>query len=166
MKKSLLIILLAGILLVTGCGSGEQTQNNTPKEGFVFEYNGVEIPLHANVEPILEELGEPMDYFEAESCAFQGLDKTYYFGGFELTTYPKDSNTDCVSVIYFNDDSVSTKEGIHIGSSEADVIEAYGEDYTGGEGSFTYTRDEGTIMFIIEDGVVASITYQAVVEGA
>jgi hypothetical protein len=166
MKKSLLIILLAGILLVTGCGSGEQTQNNTPKEGFVFEYNGVEIPLHANVEPILEELGEPMDYFEAESCAFQGLDKTYYFGGFELTTYPKDSNTDCVSVIYFNDDSVSTKEGIHIGSSEADIIEAYGEDYTGGEGSFTYTRDEGTIMFIIEDGVVASITYQAVVEGA
>ncbi|NLB41944.1 MAG: hypothetical protein GX815_06725 [Clostridiales bacterium] len=166
MKKSLLILLLTSILLVVGCGSGEQAQGNTPKEGFVFDYNGVEIPLHADVEPILEDLGEPMDYFEAESCAFQGLDKIYYYGGFQLTTYPKDSNTDCVSIIDFNDDSVSTKEGIHIGSSEADLLEAYADDYAGGQGSYTYTQDEDSIMFIVEDGSVASITYQAVVEGA
>ncbi|MDD4680124.1 MAG: hypothetical protein PHP79_04430 [Clostridia bacterium] len=165
MKKSILVILLASILLAAGCGPGGQAQGDTQKESFVFEYNGVEINLHADAATIIEELGEPMDYFEAESCAFQGLDKTYFYGGFELTTYPKDSDTDCVSVIYFNDDSVSTREGIYIGSPEADVVEAYGDDYTGGGGSYTYTQDEGSIMFVIEDGAVASITYQAIVEG-
>lgn len=165
MKKNILIILLAAILLMVGCGGNDgPSRKETPEEGFIFEYNGVEIPLHAKAAPIIEDLGEAKDYFEAESCAFQGLDKTYYYSGFELTTYPKDKDTDCISVIYFNDDSVSTKEGIYIGSSEADVVEAYGNEYEGGEGSYSYTRGDNSLMFIIEDGIVTSITYQAIVE--
>ena len=168
MKKSILVLLLITALVLAGCGTGEKVEGNdkTPaKNGFVFAYNGVEIPLHANVAPIVEDLGEPMDYFEAESCAFQGLDKTYFYSGFDLTTYPQGDKNDRVSVIDFKDDSISTKEGIYIGSPEADVVEAYGDDYEGGEGSYVYTEGDTSITFLITDGAVSTITYQALVDG-
>ncbi|NLA85406.1 MAG: hypothetical protein GX854_13060 [Clostridiales bacterium] len=165
--KRVLILLIIAVMLLVGCGGdGKQTQsNNADSQNFAFEYNGVEITINTDVAPIIEKLGEPIDYFEAESCAFKGLDKTYYYSGFLLTTYPKDEKTDYVSVIYFNDDSVSTKEGIYIGSSEEDVVKAYGENYTGGEGFYTYRSGDSTLTFLIEDGEVVSITYQALVDG-
>jgi hypothetical protein len=133
--------------------------------GYVFEYNGVTIQMNTDVKPVLEALGEPQQYFEAESCAFKGLDKTWYYSGFELTTYPKDDKTDYISSVYFSDDSVSTPEGIYIGSTVEDMIAAYGENYKGGNNSYTYEKGESSIIFIAEEGEVTAITYLALVEG-
>ena len=55
-------------------------------ESYVFNYNGVAIPMNANAADILAQLGEPKSYTEEASCAFEGLDKTYYFGSFYLQT--------------------------------------------------------------------------------
>jgi hypothetical protein len=161
-KKILIGIIV--VLLLAGCSGGEQVQSKPQDQGYVFNYNGIPIVVNTDVEPVLKELGEPLDYFEAESCAFQGLDKTYYYSGFELTTYPKD-NTDYISSVYFMDDSVSTAEGIYIGSSVDDVLEAYGEDYTGGENAYIYTKGDSSLIIITENDEVISITYQALVEG-
>ena len=54
-------------------------------------------------------LGEPMHYFEAPSCAFEGMDKIYSYSGFEFTTYTKD-NVDYIASIVFLDDTVTTRE--------------------------------------------------------
>ena len=41
--------------------------------------------MNTDVAPVIEALGEPLHYFESESCAFKGLNK-YTYGGFEIST--------------------------------------------------------------------------------
>lgn len=143
-----------------GTGTGE--------EGIIkdypFVYGGVTIHMNTDAAPVLIALGEPLEYFEAESCAFKGLDKTYFYSGIELTTYPKDADTDYISSVNFKDDSVSTPEGIYIGSSLSDMLTAYGEDNTVSGNSYTYTLGNSSMVFVVEDDEVAAITYLAVVE--
>ena len=189
--KKISILLIVLMLLMTGCGGKEETpedtgnadgtnKNATVNEetssdqqdkseesqvaGFEFEYNGVTIPLNVDVAPILEELGESMDYFEAPSCAFQGLDKIYYYSGFELSTYPLDKK-DFISSINLLDDTVTTKEGIYLGATLDDVISTYGEEYSEENGFYTYTLGETQLTFVVGNDVVTAITYLALVEG-
>lgn len=120
--------------------------------------DGVTVAIDADMADVLAALGEEQSYFEAESCAFEGLDKTYTYPGFVITTRP-DGEKDYVNSVRLTDDSVSTQEGVYIGSSEADVKTAYGEDGGTAEGSLSYTSGGVTISFILEDGVVTSIEY-------
>ena len=46
--------------------------------------------MGADASKVVDELGEADDYFESESCAFEGLDKVYTYPGFKLNTYPVD----------------------------------------------------------------------------
>ncbi len=108
---------------------------------------------------VLEDLGKEQSYFEAPSCAFEGLDKTYTYSGFVITTRP-DGEEDYVSSIRLTDDSVTTPEGIYVGSSEADVVAAYGEG-TRDEAELRYTRDSTALSFILEGDKVVSIEYLA-----
>lgn len=165
--KQLLIFVMTALLLfnMTACDSGKigmtgipadsQLQNN---EEFVFRYNGTEIRMHAPAAPIIEVLGEPKSYTEQTSCAFDGLDKTYYYGSFYLDTYPADGE-DFVYGWWFADDSVSTEEGIRIGDSQTEVEAAYGTESFNGSNTYTITKGGGTLTVILEDGTVASIQY-------
>ena len=185
MIKIFLFILLS--ILLIGCGPKEdpdvkddkenisqvEDSNNdnnktdeTEKEasGYFFEYNGTSIYMNTDVVPVIEALGEARDYFEAESCAFKGLDKVYSYPGIEISTYPMDGK-DYISSLDLADDTVSTPEGIYLGSTVDDVIAAYGEDYQESLGSYTYTKDDSKLQFITMDGEVIGITYFAIVEG-
>jgi len=184
MRKIFLFILVA--MLFTGCGAKEEPidnkdnsdntvedkneaeskQEDTTKEpsGFFFENNGVSIYMNTDVAPVVDALGESLEYFESESCAFKGLDKFYTYPGFEITTYPLDGK-DYVSVVYLMDDTVSTPEGIYLGSAVEDMIAAYGDNYEESSGSYTYTKDESKLQFIAKDDAIISITYLADVEG-
>lgn len=142
---------------------GNANDKSNEVAGYAFEYNNIVIPMHAEAAPIVEALGEPMEYFEAPSCAFQGLDKTYYYNGFEIVTYPMDG-VDYISNVTLMDDSVATKENIYIGSSIDDVIAAYGDDYEKQEGFYTYTLEDTYIQFITEDDVVTNIAYFAITD--
>ena len=42
-----------------------------PSSGYSFVYRGIEIFINTPVAPILAELGDPIHFFEAPSCAFQ-----------------------------------------------------------------------------------------------
>lgn len=183
MRKLLLFILIS--IMLVGCGSKENAadtkdNNNQPVQeetktdenqdkqkepsGYAFEYNGVKIYMNTDVEPVIEALGEPINYFEAESCAFKGLDKFYTYAGFEITTYPLDGK-DYISSVNLMDDTVSTPEGIYLGSTVEDMIAAYGEDYTESSGSYTYVKDDSKLQFIVMNDEIISITYLAIVEG-
>ncbi len=141
----------------TGGGDAPQT------EGFTFTYNGTEIAMHAPAAPILEALGEPLNYTEQASCAFEGLDKTYYFGSFYLETYPM-GDEDYVYGFWFADDSVTTQEGIYIGAAQADVEKAYGADSFNGSNAYIVTKGDTMLTVILENGVVSSIQYAIVLE--
>jgi len=189
MKKLIaLIILIPAVLLFAACAKDKDTlpesgqtqntvkedvttedktdgvENTQAEEGFSFKINDVVIPMNVDVAPILEALGEADSYFEAASCAFQGLDKIYTYSGFEIYTYPN-GEKDYISSVYLKDDSVQTDKGIYIGSSFDDVKKAYGEDYIEKAGEYVYTSGQTRLSFLIEDGYVAAITYSAIIEG-
>ena len=128
--KRLFGMVLFCALLLCGCGStsseNETTSQNADNANvFSYTINGVEIVPGEDFAGALSELGEPVDFNEAASCYFDGMDKQYFYDGFEIKTYPvgdKDYIQDiCVSV-----DTYSTPEGITIGSSldeELDMTE-------------------------------------------
>lgn len=144
----------------------EEDQDDIQKEpsGYSFEYKDLNIFMNMDVAPVINNLGEALEYFEAESCAFKGLDKTYTYPGFEITTYPL-NGSDNISSIYIMDDSVSTPEGIYLGASVDEMIAAYGEGYTESSGAYTYTKDDSKLQFITKDDEIIAITYLADVEG-
>lgn len=141
----------------------ETTAAAVVHSGFTFVVNEIEIGMNEPTAPIVEALGSASNYFESPSCAFQGIDKTYTYSGFELYTYPK-NKVDYVSSIYVLDGSVSTKEGIHLGSTLEEMTAAYGSDYKEDLGAYTYTKDKSTLTFIIDNGTVSSIEYVAIVK--
>lgn len=172
MKKFIcLILVLVMAASFAACSdsnapAGNETQNQTnppSSEGFVFHHNGTAVVMHADAAPILAALGEAKSYTEEASCAFSGLDKTYFYGSFYLQTYPQ-GDKDYVYGVWFADDSVSTDEGVYVGMSQADVEKAYGADSYNGKNAYIMTKGESTLTVIIKDGVVSSIQYDAVVE--
>lgn len=146
--------MLACILCLAGCVSEEAPQ----EKELHFTFNGKDIVLNAPAQPILDALGEPKAKTEEPSCAFDGLDKTYSYDGFNLQTYPLDG-AEYVFGFWFTDGTVSTPEGIAIGSAEADVVKAYGEENRSGDNVFVLTRDGGRLTIILADGKVSSIQY-------
>lgn len=143
--------------------SQAEVQKEPPHSGFLFQSGDVTIGMNEDVAFALSNLGEYSNYAESPSCAFKGLDKIYSYSGFDLYTYPIES-TDYVNSIYFIDDSVSTPEGIRLGSTVEDMLAAYGEDYEEEYGVYTYTKDKSTLSFIVTDGVIESIEYVAITE--
>lgn len=173
MKKLLIVALAVCMLLsLTACGASTSSEstvgsnnavgNTTPstpaEDGFAFEYKGTKITFHAPAAPIVAALGEPVKYTESTSCAFEGLDKSYYYGSFYLETYPQ-GNEDFVYGWWFADDSVITEEGIYIGATQAEVEKAYGTDCYNGTNAFVISKDAGSLTIILEDGLVSSIQY-------
>lgn len=188
MKKLKLGMILAVCLLV---GCGDQTSNQetpieviqtsveasvtgetvkeTTKEasqeqkGFVFEIKGLVIELNQEADGILEQLGEPITSLETPSCAYQGMDKIYSYSNIQVTTYVKEGK-EYIYDIYFLDDSVATKEGLYIGASKEDMISIYGNDYIEEVGMYTYERDGIQLKILIEDDIISTIEYMAVIE--
>ena len=123
---------------------------------------GNSVSVNQDMAEVLAAEGEPLSYFEAESCAFNGLDKTYTYAGFVISTRPE-GEKDFVNSILLTDDSVTTPEGAYIGCPKADVIAAYGEGDEVGL-SLSYAKGDCTLNFIFDGDTVISIEYLPVVE--
>lgn len=161
------VIALALTFALCACASsspapsgntGAPAQQSAAESPFTFTYKGTEITLSEDAAPIIEKLGEPVNYFEAESCAFKGLDKSYTYSEIVLDTYP-DGETDRVSAIRLTTDTVSTPEGICLGDALDKVISVYGSGYTQDVNSYMYSKGGVKLTFIIKDDKVSSISY-------
>lgn len=141
----------------------QENQEVDQEKGYEFVFNGVTIAMHSKMEPILEKLGEPMEYFEAESCALPGMEKIYTYSGFEILTYEKEGVDYVLSVVIL-DDSVSTKEGIYLYSDLDSLIEKYGDDYTKELNTYKYESGKSQLVFLVEDDEITSIEYLATME--
>ena len=169
---------LALCLSLTACGGGETAQTPAPQpttpaeqsaapaqsqapaapDSYVFLSGDFTISIDQDMADVLAALGEPQSYFEAASCAFEGLDKTYTYSGFQITTRPE-GDKDYVNSILLTDDSVTTPEGLYIGCLRADVMDAYNCSSEGDSGSLMLTLDNTTLSFIFQDDKVISIEY-------
>ncbi len=131
-------------------------------DGYFFTSNGVAIVIDADAAPIIEKLGEPASYFEAASCAFEGLDKMYTYAGFEVDTYPTGKN-DYISTVILKDDSVATGEGVVIGDSLEKVQEVYPEGNPQENGTIVCEKGGMKLCFIMENDTVKAIEYRSTV---
>ena len=158
--KRISLFLLAAIMLLSlaGCGS---TDIDPQEENFSFTYNGTKITLGAEAAPIIDALGEPRSYTEEPSCAFEGMDKTYYYGSFYLSTYPLNGK-DFVYSFWFADDSVATEDGIRIGSTQEQMETIFGANCFNGTNTYMQSKGESKVVYLLEDGLIKSIQYELI----
>ena len=138
------------------------TAEKKEEKGYVFCYNDTVIEIDAASASVIEQLGEANSYFEAPSCAFEGIDKMYTYNGFEVDTYPLEDG-DHISAVIFKDDTVATAEGVGIGDSVDKVIEIYGKDAVDESGMMVYDKDGMQLCFIVEEERVISVEYRSTV---
>jgi len=154
MKRIVFLFLAAVVLLgLAGCGETE-----VPEENLSVTYQKVPICIGAEAGPILEKLGQPKSCTEEPSCAFDGMDKTYYYGSFYLSTCPIDGR-DYIYNLWFVDDTVATEEGIRIGSTFAQVEDLWGPEAFDGN-SFVRTKGQSRLVIRMEAGMVRSVLYE------
>lgn len=133
-----------------------QDVTNRPSS-YVFSIKNTSVSIDQNMSEVLDALGEANSYFEAASCAFEGLDKTYTYSGFVITTRP-DGDEDFVNSILLTDDSVTTTEGVYIGATQDEVLDTYGDTQVEND-VIQYTLGNTTLNFVLQDETVISIEY-------
>jgi len=127
----------------------------------VFVYRDCPLPMNSEFAPLLDDIGEADSYFEAASCAFDGLDKTYTYSDVEIITYP-DGDADYISSIRLLSSAAATPEGVTIGSSRDEVEAAYGEDCEVFGEQYTYEDGDTQLNILFQDDAVISVEYDAV----
>lgn len=138
--------------------TSEPTEVQPKKYGYVFCYHNIEIAVDMPAAPILEALGKEQSVFEAESCVTGDIIRTYSYGSFELDTYEQEGE-EYISCICFRDDTVMTKEGIHLFMNQEQLLSVYGTAYTEEAGTIIYCKDNMKLKFIIKDAEIISIQY-------
>ena len=157
------------VVVINSQAGAQQTVNTehiaqVDDAGYYFEYNGVKIRVNVNAADTIAALGDDYFYFEADSCAGVGKSKTYTYGNqsFVISTVPV-GDFDLITNITLFDDTVTTPEGIYIGSTEADVTAAYGQpsqDVV--DGHYIYELNDTMLVINTEDGVVSGISYNQI----
>jgi uncharacterized protein YxeA len=156
MKKILSIILI--VLLFAGCSS-----KANEKMGYVFKIDGFDIVMGQPADDFLSKTKTPLNQYSAPSCAFDGDDTVYDFGNYQITTYLSNGK-EIFTGVYLFDGSLSTKEGIKIGSTLSEMLSAYGDDYNENYGAYTFSTGLTDLSFVVIDDVITSISYLYKVE--
>ena len=80
MKKiiSIMLCIMLSVSMMTACGSKESDNDKkdvgseTKQDVFTYDLKGVTVAMNENMEPLVKILGDADNYFESDSCAFQG----------------------------------------------------------------------------------------------
>jgi hypothetical protein len=144
---------------------GGDAENSLRREdGFVFIHNGTSVYIGEYISRVPEELGPALSSFESDSCIAEGTMKTYIYGGFEISTHIGESVEEENGFIFwvsFNDDSVSTAEGIYIGQTVSDMLAAYGAASEESPGFYyKYEKNGTTLTFDVDGDVIIAVTYE------
>lgn len=107
--------------------------------------------------------GKEENYSEIASCAFEGLDRTYTYTDYEITTFP-DGDKERVFSVYFLNENIQTQEGVKITDSFDKMKEVYGEPTNQQGNQYVYTKGKTNMEFIVEEDVITSIQYSYTAE--
>lgn len=156
--------MLFCMMLFQGCTGKEEpkeyniTEEQQITQGYVFKTDKGEVSIGEDVEEAKKALGDPLTVNEAPSCAFGDLDKIWTYNDFTLYSY-QEEGVDYIYDIVITSDAVSTAEGICIGQTSDDVMEAYGQGDEQDDTRIVYKKNDMKLMFIIDSGTVRSIEY-------
>jgi len=139
--------------------SFDDNDNHKPEtDEYYFIYNDYYILLNEDYERAAAKIGAANDTFEVPSCAFEGIDKMFYYDDFMITTYP-DGDKDFILSITLTGENIKTPEGVGLGMSFEDMINAYGDDYDNNLELYSYTRGDIELAFLFENDILADINY-------
>ncbi len=154
MKKIVIALLLVMVALCMFACDGGGTDGGT----YTFRYHNATAAIGDKSDDVIEKFGTYRKLEEDGSCATAQMDRTYIYSGFEIFAIYEDGAHRVKSISLY-DDTVATPEGIRIGSSRDDVIEAYGEaDETVGE-NLRYQGKGMTLTIFFEGDTVSEIVY-------
>jgi len=165
-RMKIFCALLALVLVFTGCAAGKADgKTKGADDSLYFTVKDTKIALKAPAQPVLDALGASFGMTEAQGCATTELIRTYDYGSFYLQA-AQGKEGYYIYGFWFDDGTVSTPEGIHIGSTAQEVQDAYGsvvEDTSCGSdmkyGSCLVQKGEGQLYIFLENDVVKSIQY-------
>ena len=186
MRRVLFILMLATALGIAGCAETSQKSGDNKagdsdssglstealtgafsEEDLIFVLDGVEYPLNSDAAPLIQAFGEDYELTSAPSCAYIGEDKWFDYSFGSVSTYPMDDK-DLIDEIYFYDGDYTTRRGIGIGSTLADVKEKYGEDGFEQDDMWVYVLSgdindlqSPKLYFELSDDVVSGISFYA-----
>lgn len=129
------------------------------QETYYYEYEDQKIYIAQKIEEATAALGDNYEYFEAPSCAAQGIDMFYYYQNLTVRANEIEGEK-VVTEISFKNDTVATPEGIRITSSYADVVGKYGNDYKTNGTALEYMEGNTLLVIDMKDGKVVSVIYQ------
>lgn len=130
-------------------------------KGYVFKYKGVSASMHGKAAALMKKAGKPVSQRRSKSCAYDGMDGTYVYNDFILTTYSHSvKGAEYINSITLRTDKVATKEGIKIGSSYNTVVKKYGKAKDN-FGVYLYTKGKSKLQIEITDDKVSKIMYIA-----
>ncbi len=152
-------IILFITVLIMGCSKAAPPL----QDDYSFQFNQQTMVVGEDVKTILSQLGNPKDQYSSPSCVFEGEDTVYDYGNFQLTTYLTQGK-EVLTGIYFNDDTIATKEGVRIGFTKQAMIDTYGNDYQEEYGAYTYNKGLTDLSFVIVNDIIISIAYLHIVD--
>ncbi|MDW7659114.1 MAG: hypothetical protein SCM11_18245 [Bacillota bacterium] len=130
----------------------------------VITFQGQTYTLLEDASGLLLVLGEDFQYSEAESCVYDGMDKTFDYGSICVYTIPSET-TDLIDGFDVYDDSVMTARNISVGASREEVLKAYGPQI-GEESDLVYNTSgdisrlgDPKLTFLMENDLVMAISY-------
>ena len=131
---------------------------------FFFKMGDFVVEMDQDIDHVINNVGEPLGRFEAQSCAFDGMDIIFSYPGIQIYTYPAGAGN-YIHMIGFFDDTVRTAEGnIRLGTRIQNVFDVYGEDYSYETGLYRFTRGLTVLEFLVEDDIVMGITYRLLLD--
>lgn len=134
----------------------EEVAADTTNPVMTMTVRDVTVELGMDINTILDQLGEADDYFAAKSCTGEGEDKSYTYGGISLYTYPGDGKDTIFIIELAGEETLAS--GLGVGSSRADIIATYGEDYMDDGTYLEYEYDDGaTTLCFTMDGDTATL---------
>ena len=157
MKKiaKILLALTLTLLLIFGaaaCDKGGENNNSEKKDAGVFavRYNGTNIELGSNAEPILEKLGTPLSFNFVASCGEGAGDQWVYAYSSIFVYTVKDGEDEIIDGLKLRDDIADTSKAIRIGATKTSVKNAYGSKLVEKENRLLYTEGFYVIEFSID----------------
>ncbi|MBO5683258.1 MAG: hypothetical protein J6S10_04675 [Clostridia bacterium] len=173
MKKILAILLCALMLFaLAACKTDDgykdddkdPSGNKGSKVSFFVNVDNVKVELGASADAVIEALGTPKSSSPVGSCGGQGTLTKYVYASLEVHVLATDK-TSTIDKIVLLDDTVSTPEGIRMGSTESDVKSKLGTPTSKAASSYTYVSGNKNLIVTFRDGAVVGIDYMVKTAG-
>lgn len=165
-RKAIKLAVIAMLVCALwGCSkedTGKDTENQTTQKQqekeYIYLHGEQKIAMGDDVEAAVKILGEDYEYFEAPSCAVDGMDMFYYYQNVTLVVNEIDGKK-IVTGLWLLNDAVGTPEGIRIHSAYEDVIATYGSQYEMKGTVLIYSGNNVELSIGITEGKVTTLEY-------